>query len=227
MSLIKTLVGSFVFAATAGLSLAAFHSPTASAAESPLAGVVTHVQGSASVDRSASSMALSVGQQVLIGDRVVTGRDARVGLKMTDGGVLRLGADTVFVIEDYSYSEQAGKGRARIFLLKGAMRLITGAIAKLQERDFKLETVVAMTGVRGTDFWAGFYFSDALDVALFDGAGVHVENAAGRVEIARAGDGTTVKGPDLPPSAPIRWGREKYDAAVQSVAWDGGDGPGR
>jgi len=221
MSLIKSLTGSLVFAVAVSLSLFTLFSPTANAAEPSVAGTVIHVKGSANVVRGSSTTPLTVGKQVSTGDGIVTGKDARVGLKMIDGGVLRLGADTVFIIEDYAYSEQASEGRARMFMLKGAMRVITGAIGKLKERDLKLDTVVATMGVRGTDFWIGYYFSDALDVALISGAGVYADNAAGRMEITRAGDGIAVKAVDQLPAPPIHWGQKKYDAALKSVAWEG------
>lgn len=221
MRMIKTLIGNLAFVVSVCLSLAALFSPTASAAESPVAGVVIHVQGSANVVRGSSSVALTVGKQVTVGDGIVTGKDARVGLKMIDGGVLRLGADTVFIIENYAYSEQASEGQARLFMLKGAMRVITGAIGKLKERDFKLGTTVATMGVRGTDFWIGYYFSEALDVALVSGAGVYADNEAGRMEITQAGDGIAVKGANLLPAPPIHWGQKKYDAALKAVAWEG------
>lgn len=221
MFMIKSLTGSFAFAVAVSLSLASIFSPTAIAAESPVAGTVIHVQGKASVVRGSSSVALTVGKQVTVGDGIVTGKDGRVGLKMVDGGVLRLGADTVFIIENYAYSEQANEGQARMFMLKGVMRVITGAIGKTKERDLKLGTSVATMGVRGTDFWIGYYFSDALDVALISGAGVYADNEAGRMEITRAGDGIAVKGFDQLPAPPIRWGQKKYDAALKSVAWEG------
>jgi len=221
MSHIKTFIGNLAFVMLASLSLAILLSPTASAAEPSVAGAVIHVQGKASVVRGSSITPLTVGKQVAVGDGIVTGKDSRVGLKMVDGGVLRLGADTVFIIENYAYSEQASEGQARLFMLKGAMRVITGAIGKLKERDFKLGTSVATMGVRGTDFWIGYYFSDALDVALISGAGVYADNAAGRMEITRAGDGIAVKGFDQLPAPPIHWGQKKYDAALQSVAWEG------
>lgn len=221
MAFLKTLAGSFVFTAAVCLPFLGIFSATANAAEPSVAGVVIHVQGSPNVVRNTSTVVLTMGKQVLIGDRIVIGAGERVGLKMIDGGVLRLGADTIFVIEDYTYSEQAGEGRARVSLLKGAMRAITGAIGKLKARDFKLGTSMATMGIRGTDFWVGYYFSDALDVALISGAGVYADNAAGRMEITRAGDGITVKGLDQLPSAPIHWGQKKYDAALKSVAWEG------
>jgi hypothetical protein len=200
--------------------------PVVNASEPIVAGVVTHVQGEVIAYRGDSSLALSKGVQLWVGDRIVTGKDARVGLKMSDDAVLLLGANTEFAITAYRYSESANTGTARLRLVKGVLRSITGAIGKLKERDFKLETSVATLGIRGTDFWAGFYFSKALDVALFEGAGVYVENAAGRVEVTKIGDGTTVKAIDVPPIAPIHWGKKKYDAARQSVALEGDSGDG-
>ena len=202
---------------------AALPIPAASAAAPPVAGTVIHIQGAAFVNHKDSSGNLSKGMQVLAGDHIVTGHNARVALKMTDGAVLSLGADTEFVIEDYHYSEQARQGAARMELVKGVFRAVTGAIGKLKEHDFKVRTAVGFIGIRGTDFWGGFYFSQALDVALLEGKGIYVENAAGRVEVTEPGDGTTVQASDAAPTPPIHWGNKKLDAAKQSVAWEADD----
>ncbi|MDO8312764.1 MAG: FecR family protein [Sideroxyarcus sp.] len=194
--------------------------PAANAAESAVAGTVLQIRGAAFTNHRESSDNLSKGMAVSIGDRIVTGRNTRVALQMTDGAVLTLGADTEFAINDYRYSPQAQQGSASLELIKGAFRAVTGAIGKLKERDFKVKTAVGIIGIRGTDFWGGFYFSRALDVALLGGTGIYVENAAGRVEVTETGDGTTVQSADGAPSAPIHWGDKKLNAAKQSVAWD-------
>jgi len=134
--------------------------------------------------------------------------------------VLTLGADTEFAINDYRYSPQAKQGSASLELIKGAFRAVTGAIGKFKERDFKVKTSAGVIGIRGTDFWGGFYFSQALDVALLGGKGITIENAAGRIEITKQGDGTTVQSAGMAPSAPIHWGDKKLNAAKQSVSWD-------
>lgn len=187
------------------------------AAEPAVAGAVSHIQGAAFANRNASSNALSKDTPILVGDRIVTGHGARVVLRMIDGAVLTLGADTEFAIGDYRYSEKMQQGSAALELVKGVFRAVTGEIGKLKERDFKVKTVVGTIGIRGTDFWGGFYFSQALDVALLGGAGIYVENAAGRIEITTIGNGTTIHSANESPSASIHWGEKKLDAAKQSV----------
>lgn len=190
------------------------------AAEVPLAGTVIHVQGAAFTNHRDSSGNLSLGTQILVGDHIVTGHNARVGLKMVDGTVFSLGADTEFAVNDYTYQKQAKQGKARLELIKGVFRAVTGAIGKLKERDFLVQTSKGTLGIRGTDFWGGFYFSQALDVALLGGKGIYIENAAGRIEITKPGEGSTVQSANELPLAPKRWGDKKLNAAKQSIAWD-------
>lgn len=200
--------------------LALLLSPAVSAAESDIAGSVMQMRGAAYADHFASSDNLNRGMTVRVGDRIVTGHNARLALKMSDGAVLTLGADTEFVISDYSYSKKKQQGSATLELIKGAFRSVSGAIGKLQGRDFKIKTAAGVIGIRGTDFWGGFHFSEALDVALLGGSGIYVENAAGRIEITNAGEGITVQNASTAPLAPKRWGDQKLNAAKQSVSWD-------
>ncbi|MEO8332441.1 MAG: FecR domain-containing protein [Gallionella sp.] len=190
----------------------------ASASDAVVAGTVIRLQGAAFANHSDSSDNLHKGRPVLVGDHIVTGHDSRVLLKMVDGAMLTLGADTEFVISDYHFSKKAQQGSATLKLVKGVFRAVTGAIGKLKGRDFKVKTSLATIGIRGTDFWGGFYFSQGLDVALLDGKGIYVENAAGRVEVTSIGDGTTINSATEPPTAPKHWGDKKLNAAKQSVA---------
>jgi hypothetical protein len=197
--------------------------PLVRAAEISVAGTVIHVQGAAFTNHRESSDNLSLGAQILVGDRIVTGHYARLGLRMVDGAIISLGADTEFVVNDYRYQEQTKQGAARLELVKGVFRAVTGAIGKLKERDFKVQTSVATIGIRGTDFWGGFYFSPALDVALLGGNGIYIENAAGMVEITQLGEGSTVHSTNELPLLPTRWGDKKLNAAKQSISWDSTD----
>ena len=199
---------------------AALSFPSANAAEPSLAGSVIHVQGGAFINHQESSSILSPGSQIQVGDHIVTGHNARVGLRMIDGAVMSLGADTEFAVNDYRYQKRTKQGTARLELIKGVFRAVTGAIGKLKERDFKVKTSVGTIGIRGTDFWGGFYFSQALDVALLGGKGIYIENAAGLVEITQPGDGFTVHSASERPLPPTRWGDKKMNAAMQSISWD-------
>jgi len=195
----------------------------ANAIEPSVAGTVIHVQGAAFANHHESSGNLSLGAQILVGDHIVTGRNARVGLRMVDGAVLSLGADTEFAVNSYLYQKKAKQGTARLELIKGVFRAVTGAIGKLQAHDFKVQTSVGTIGIRGTDFWGGFYFSQALDVALLGGKGIYIENATGRVEITAQGEGSTVNNAKELPLPPKRWEEKKLNAAKQSVSWDAPD----
>ncbi len=190
---------------------------TAHAADAPVSGTVARLQGAAFANHENTSSNLAEGSLVLSGDRIITGRNARVVLKMTDGTEITLGADTEFAINAYHYSKPKKQGSASLELIHGVFRAVTGAIGKLKGRDFKVKTSAGIIGIRGTDFWGGFYFSQALDVALLGGKGIYVENAAGRIEISNIGDGSTIQNNDTAPSAPIHWGDKKLNAAKQSV----------
>ena len=139
---------------------------------------------------------------------------------MIDGAILTLGANSSLSINRYQHSDRDNSGSARLELLKGVMRAVTGAIGKTKNRDFLVRTPVATIGVRGTDFWVGSIFSEALDVALISGKGVYIENNAGRVEITTSGYGTTVKGVNVAPTKSKLWGDKKYNAALESVSID-------
>lgn len=200
--------------------LAAALALIARAAEPVAAGTVTHIQGAAFANRDKSSANLNKGSSIQVGDHIVTGHESRVVLRMMDGAELTLGADTEFIINTYHYAANAAQGSATLELIKGVFRAVTGAIGKLKERDFKVKTAVGTIGIRGTDFWGGFYFSQALDVALLGGAGIYVENAAGRIEVSAIGDGTTINNANESPTAPKHWGEQKLNAAKKSVTLD-------
>ena len=217
---VKMMARKWMFEGVVWSLFAVLSISAARAAEPAVAGTVIHLEGVAFVNHLETSGNLSPGAQIRVGDHVVTGHNARVGLRMIDGAVLSLGADTEFAVNDYRYQEQAGQGTARLELLKGVFRAVTGAIGKLKERDFKVKTSVGTIGIRGTDFWGGFYFSQALDVALLGGKGIYIENAAGVVEVTEAGEGVTVHSDNVLPLPPKRWGEQKLNAAKQSITWD-------
>jgi hypothetical protein len=150
---------------------------------------------------------------------------ARVLLEFADGTKVTLGANTEFQVKDYRYAPQAEVPKAAFELLRGVFRAITGKLGDQDPPDFTVTTAVAVLGIRGTDFWGGFLFSNALDVAVFAGKGVYVQNSAGRVDIVAPGYGTTVRSATTAPEPPKRWGSAKLDAAKRAVSLDEGPAP--
>ena len=190
------------------------------AQEPSAAGVVVLISGEVQLHRGETQSQLVRKEVIKNGDLIVTGSGSRARLRMADGGVVTLGGETQLEIITYDYSEEANSGSALLKLITGALRVVTGAIGMTRDRDFHVESSVGTIGIRGTDFWLGDIFLEALDVIVLSGKGIYIENRAGRVELDTAGYGTTVKGVDTLPAIPGPWSEDKFKAAVKSVSID-------
>jgi hypothetical protein len=154
---------------------------------------------------------------VYVGDVISTGTDARIEVRMIDDGVITLGERTVFVIIDYVF--KGSLGNAALRLLSGAVEAVTGGIGKLENRPFMVSTELATVGIRGTDFFVGF-IHDELYVGLLGGAGVYVENPAGRVEITKIGDGTKITSLGTAPTEPAPWLKSMLEMTAEAVSFE-------
>ena len=102
------------------------------------AGVVTRIQSSAIAIQDAAPRVLAVGSSIFINDIVSTGADARVDIRMIDDTVITLSARTQFVVMQYQFD--GDQGDALLRLITGTFRAVTGKIAKLEGRPFKVVT---------------------------------------------------------------------------------------
>lgn len=192
--------------------------PSMSALAADLAGHVTRIKGEASAVAAGDRRALAQGAEVLEGDTIVTGKDARLELTMIDRTTLTLGDDSELRIDAYVYSPRGKTGNGALTLAHGVFRAVTGALAKLAGAPFRVTTPVASIGIRGTDFW-GEQRADRLLIALLGGKALVVENAAGRVELTRRNLATRVEGPGLAPTRPFALSPDQLRAALATVAW--------
>ena len=176
-------------------------------------GKVTAITGSAVAMQDAMPRALKVGADIHIGDVLSTGRDSRLHVKMVDDAEFSLGERSSFVVQEYFLNPNGKQGNAVIRLMSGAIRAATGKIAQLDNNPFVMRTEVATIGVRGTEFWGGL-LDGVHQFALLGGRAIIIENKAGRIEITRAGDGTTVAGDGAAPAVPSAWAAGKLDRAA-------------
>lgn len=182
-----------------------------------LAGRVERLQGSAiAVGSTGFSRPLQPGSTILVGDRVETGADSRLRLRMNDGAVMTLGSSSVVTIETYDEDEAAGK--ALLDVIQGVFLAASGAIARLGPESFQIRTPVAVLGVRGTELW-GDALPDRLAVAMLSGTGVIVTTAVGTVELTQPEQGVDVfAGQPLP--QPRTWSPERLERARVQVAFE-------
>src|SRR6478609_611770 len=109
---------------------------------------VESVQAPAWLERAGRAVALSPGVSLQADDKVVTGGNARVRLRLGEGSAVRLGERAQFVVERV---EDRGLFRAALSVLSGAFRYTTDAVLKGRSRDVSIRVKHVTVGIRGTD----------------------------------------------------------------------------
>ncbi|MGH8707074.1 MAG: FecR family protein [Burkholderiales bacterium] len=150
------------------------------------AAMVADLEGDVRVEvTGAKSRALVPGERVASGSLVTTAPGARLKLRFDDGQWAALHENTQFRIEDFHYGPQEPKAdRAAFVLLRGALRIVTGALGRRNPEAFELRAPNLLIGVRGTDFMVAI--ADSTYLSVLEGA-VTATNAGGTATF-RAGD---------------------------------------
>ena len=189
--------------------------------------VVETVQMPAWLERAGASQPLAVGMAIDNGDRIRTGADARVYLKLAEGSTVKLGEHALLGI--YSRSLHPARDfRGALDIVKGAFRFTTDALHRLRaRRDLEVRVGTATVGIRGTDVW-GKSAADRDLVVLIEG----------RITVQHAGQTLTMAQPmslfeaprnaSPPPVAPVDpgqfrvWARETEILPGDGAAKRGG-----
>lgn len=163
--------------------------------------------GNANADESIGSVILSFGQNyaldgqgekralkrkssVFSNDLLVTGSKGRLQLKFTDGSRLSLKPNSEFRIAEYDFDSTVPEdGKAIYKLLKGGMRTISGKIGKENPDNYRMDTVVATIGIRGTHYGTE-YTPQGLYTETVEGS-VEVRNEQG-VVLVNAGESVSI-----------------------------------
>ncbi len=122
--------------------------------ESRVVGRIAVLKGKASAteDRK-KSRALSVGAAVYERDQIQTGISSFAVIAFDDKTRVTMSPKSVFRIEEHQYKpEQPAENNSFFSFLQGGLRLITGAIGKLNRKAFRIGTPIATIGIRGTGF---------------------------------------------------------------------------
>jgi len=141
-----------------------------SAVAAPTA-VVEGVQMPAWVERGGVKQPLAPGMELQAADRIITGANSRILMRMAEGSQVKLGENAVFSMEKLSQRQENRQTflQAAFDVARGAFRFTTDAKAKFASRrevDIRVSTVTA--GIRGTDLW-GKSAGDRDIVCLIEG----------------------------------------------------------
>ena len=129
--------------------------------------VVEAVQMPAWVERGGANLPLAPGMELRDLDRLRTGADAKLLLKMREGSRVRLGENGTLQLE------RMAEDKERVFaavmnVFKGAFRFTTDVLRVQRKRNINITVATVTAGIRGTDLW-GKAASDKDIVCLIEG----------------------------------------------------------
>ena len=148
-------------------------------------GEVMFVSGVAQrVAADGRASAVAKGMLLAEGDRVKTGPDSHVYVRMRDGGLLVVRPASDLHVDLWRYDPaQPQDSRIKYTLDSGVARHVSGAGAKAARDKFRFNTPMAAIGVRGTDF-----------TVLADPAVTRVSVQSGGVVVSGLGNGCRAEG---------------------------------
>jgi hypothetical protein len=150
-------------------------------------GKVTKVQNQAQIGGAAAG----VGTPVNMNDQLLTGANARMEVTFVDGTKLTLGENAKVVVDRFVYNPAKGTGTVALDASRGALRLATGKVNKMPNRNVTVSTPYAALAVRGTEFWMGPI--DGHYGALLLKGHVAVRSPAGAVNLDKPNWGTDIR----------------------------------
>lgn len=141
------------------------------------------------------------GQEVFLGDRIVTGPDGGLQILLLDGTTFSVGPNSSLVIDEFVYDPATGAGKLTASVARGTLRVISGKLARQEQEAIRIRLPMATVGVRGTmvlftggpgGFFIGLFGIGADNSADRPPSSVFVYFNGGGNGIFRAGFGCTV-----------------------------------
>ena len=113
-------------------------------------GSVTESTGVAVIKRGKETITISKGTVVETNDKIET-KNGKVKIVFKDDTAVTVTESSALVIDDFVYDPKSGAGKLGLKATAGAVRYVSGAIAK-DPKNVKINTPTAAITVRGTDF---------------------------------------------------------------------------
>src|SRR5437773_5189023 len=200
-----------------GKSVVAFAMAMLFAGGALAAGVVQSMKGDVRAGPVGQAAApVAVNQRLMSGAAVTTGPDAQVVLRFDDGQQVVLNQNTEFRIVDFRYEASDPKNDRTVFdLVRGALRMASGAIAGRNRQAVVLRTPQATIGIRGTDFMVALV--NPAYISVLRGA-VTATNAAGTVAFGAGTFGTVATSAVLATAIPASALPAAASAAFSSMS---------
>lgn len=194
---------------------------TASAFAADPIGEIDDLDGDARASGPAGERALDDGDDIFLGDTIITSADSAIEIAFNDDTAFSIGEQSTVTIDTFIYSGGAND-RMVASIATGAMRFISGAVAKAGPDAMTLTTPVATIGVRGTTA-AIRIEGETGEYALLEPersrgpTAIRVSNEAGAVTVDQPNHVTRVPGRGLPPTPPEPLSRNAMDNLLGAI----------
>jgi len=121
---------------------------------SPVIGRIAVLRGSASsLNESGKRHSLSVGAAIYERDKIRTRMNSYAVIAFNDKTRITMSPNTIFKVQEQQYKpKEPAENNAFFSFIRGGLRLVTGAIGKLNRAAFRVGTPTATIGIRGTGF---------------------------------------------------------------------------
>lgn len=178
-------------------------------------GLVEQQAGDATAFRGGRSSPLTPGAAVNAGDRIHTGRGARIAIAFVDGLRLVVGPESAITLSRHVVGPDDSRLGAIYALFGGIVRLL--APPRPGPSEIAIVTRAAVASVRSTEWIVDEKPSGATGVFTVTGV-VEVRGERGQAVSLPPGFGTDVA-PGEAPTAPKRWGQARVDEAVARLGF--------
>lgn len=122
---------------------------------SPAAAEIARIKSSsgiAGVERGTVRLRAVPGLLVSVGDRIVTGKNGRIGLSFIDNTRFAIGPNSRVTVSKFDYDRTRQQGNFITEVDRGSLAVVSGRIAKSGKDTMKVRTPNSLLGVRGTRF---------------------------------------------------------------------------
>ncbi len=150
------LIAALMLAGAAAILAQSRHAAAADAATSTLPparfAIVWRISGevTASAGDAGPTRVLRQNDMIFVGERVRSAAGSEAVLKTGDAGVIAIRPQAEFFAEQFA-AEGRPTDTFALRLIKGGLRVVTGWIGRSNRAQYKISTITATIGVRGTD----------------------------------------------------------------------------
>ena len=114
---------------------------TMALADSPVAGLFLATVGQVQIQREQQQLPAARKTALYAKDKILTGENARAQLRLIDGTIITLGANTGFRIADFDWdAKRSNESSVKLELISGAFRTVTGKALDVAGSDFSVQT---------------------------------------------------------------------------------------